>query len=777
MASINSKKLLPSSNSTKEKNYLVPVENIIPGDTDKLKTSNDSQRKRKKTVLSEVLKVKRTVIKVEKLINNNKKLTEKDQKRKQKLLERDRFRKREQRLESKDSKQKSMGITPGLPKTGFLDSIKRFLFFTLLGAAFTKFGKHLSKISEFLNKLGPAFEFLESFTGNLLNGLIDFIDFGYSAYDTVQQFVKDVGGEDAEKKFNEFSKQFNTFANLAIIAGMASMSSGNNSNRDKFGSRQKRPKRVMRRYAQRYGAKSATRKFGKKAVQSLGGRFSKTVGRRIFARVPIIGGLLDFAFSLAMGEPVGRAAAKAVGATLGSALGSFIPIPFAGTILGGVLGDIVGGALYDTFTGTRGIEVKQGGGRVTRDGKVVGRRIRRGIKKEKFKLKLIEPNIQTTPGKDVGGEKSIQKLFPKNKDGISSFDALNKISGIFKDMPLVGSLMTSVVNVILGQKPISNLFDTIVLNFGRLFDLNAKSILSTPNIMQLKNKFDSKMTNAFNAILSQLFLGKKVILENGEGDKNGDPGSTDPGFTDPGFTDPGSTDPGPSGSGYVSANEVYNYLLLKKMSVNHAKGIVANISRESSFEIAARGDTDIGGSFGLFQWNKRAGRSGPMMKAVPDWKTNWKGQIDYALGEDYGPRYLSRTFSTAGEAAYDWMKYWERPSEEIQKQYTNQKYENIIKGLGLSSKKTSPPGGLAPLNLEEMGTTATPLVSSSSPKGAKTSALSQNTSYEVASGGGIIMMQRVIIKESIPVPLKGNTTTIDNSSSIKDNPFQSLHIG
>ena len=151
MASINSKKLLPSSNSTKEKNYLVPVENIIPGDTDKLKTSNDSQRKRKKTVLSEVLKVKRTVIKVEKLINNNKKLTEKDQKRKQKLLERDRFRKREQRLESKDSKQNIMRITPGLPKTGFLDSIKRFLFFTLLGAAFTKFGKHLPKISEFLN--------------------------------------------------------------------------------------------------------------------------------------------------------------------------------------------------------------------------------------------------------------------------------------------------------------------------------------------------------------------------------------------------------------------------------------------------------------------------------------------------------------------------------------------------------------------------------------------------------------------------------------------------
>ena len=35
----------------------------------------------------------------------------------------------------------------------------------------------------------------------------------------------------------------------------------------------------------------------------------------------------------------------------------------------------------------------------------------------------------------------------------------------------------------------------------------------------------------------------------------------------------------------------------------------------------------------LFQWN--AGRADRMMMAaVPDWQTNWQGQIDYALGED-----------------------------------------------------------------------------------------------------------------------------------------------
>ena len=50
-----------------------------------------------------------------------------------------------------------------------------------------------------------------------------------------------------------------------------------------------------------------------------------------------------------MGEKPGRAAAKAVGATLGAGLGSLIPVPFAGTILGGFLGDLLGGKIYDMF--------------------------------------------------------------------------------------------------------------------------------------------------------------------------------------------------------------------------------------------------------------------------------------------------------------------------------------------------------------------------------------------------------------------------------------------
>ena len=68
--------------------------------------------------------------------------------------------------------------------------------------------------------------------------------------------------------------------------------------------------------------------------------------RPLFKRIPVFGPLIDFAVSLALGEPVGRAAAKSVGAAVGGTLGSFL-FPGAGTILGGVVGDLLGGSVYD----------------------------------------------------------------------------------------------------------------------------------------------------------------------------------------------------------------------------------------------------------------------------------------------------------------------------------------------------------------------------------------------------------------------------------------------
>jgi hypothetical protein len=53
-----------------------------------------------------------------------------------------------------------------------------------------------------------------------------------------------------------------------------------------------------------------------------------------------------------------------------------------------------------------------------------------------------------------------------------------------------------------------------------------------------------------------------------------------------------------------------------------------------------------------------------MVQAVPDWKRNWKGQIDYALSEPEGRTYANRSFGSAEEAAYWWCYYFERPRDK-----------------------------------------------------------------------------------------------------------------
>jgi hypothetical protein len=94
----------------------------------------------------------------------------------------------------------------------------------------------------------------------------------------------------------------------------------------------------------------AIQKIGKNLMKSMGmGPGAKGLSkllRPIFKRIPVFGPLIDFAVSLALGEPLGRAAAKSIGAAVGGTLGSFL-FPGAGTILGGVVGDLLGGSVYD----------------------------------------------------------------------------------------------------------------------------------------------------------------------------------------------------------------------------------------------------------------------------------------------------------------------------------------------------------------------------------------------------------------------------------------------
>lgn len=504
MTAINTKKLLPPPKTSKstENKFLVPLSNIIPDSSSNvsgadIKPDGENEKPQRTSILYEVIRIRNKVIKIEGLINKNNKIFQRSEENKRKLLERERFAKRERDLErNKSNKVKGLSI-PSPPQLGFLDRLKQFLLFTTLGYVFNKFNKHIPKIIDILNNLKPLFSFFKDLTGNLLNGFVDFVGFGYKAYDQVKGIVKSIGGENFEQKFNEFGKQFNTFANLAIIAGLAA-SGGSD-----FGLRGRRPtnrprldgvrgstvgEQAQSRYLRRYGQKAAETRFGQQSLKKITGKGIARVAGRAFGKIPIIGGLIDFIISTVIfKENPGRAAAKAVGATIGSVLGTFIPVPFAGTILGGILGDIVGGALYDTLVGNKGLEAKAQGGQVTRGGKKVNKKARRSIRKIRRKPPRIQPQ-KTIPGKDIGGKKSIEKIFPSspNSNTKNPLGLLETASKNLKEVPLIGGLMGASIDITMGQKPDKKVFQKIGDGFGALIQsaVDSQTSLTMDNVQK-----------------------------------------------------------------------------------------------------------------------------------------------------------------------------------------------------------------------------------------------------------------------------------------------------
>jgi hypothetical protein len=711
---INSQKLLPQAKLTSTK---VNVE--------------------KKNVLlkKELINIRKTLISIDKLLLSNSLFQRKATELKRKDTERQRFKEKETRLERKKEKEITKDDKSSVPQLGIFDRINRFITFTFLGFLFNKFSKYLPQVLEFSKKIQPIAQFIESFIGNVFNGIVDFIDFGYDAHNKVSNFAKQIGGENFQKTFDDFSSNLTKFINLAIIAGMATMGGtdfglgkkggkpglGSNSFQKSTAAEKVKNARI-RNIQKKYGpgarkiyenalnngktpqqAEAAIKRGLKKGVsirpgaESLAARtakkgsiFSRGLGKasgriatrvlgkagkrlagKVFGRIPIIGGLVDFLFALWSGEPIGRAAAKGVGATIGSALGTFIPIPFAGTILGGILGDIVGGALYDTIVGSRPdrqkVQGRSRGGPITR-----GRRKVRGVVKRTVRVTKSPPKVPPAkPGESIGGKKNLQKIFPEpvgqQKDKtVNPYGFLTDTANSLLGTDIAGALGAVFIKPFLGQLPtkedyknfglamniwISNAMskgliggnatggfaDGGIINNGMMGDISKWAEKSIEEMIK------NKVTDAINNLKRNLGLEPTTRI--------GDPSAYGPGMRG-GFSPTGIQ------------KDIYEYLLSKGLDDNQALGIMANIHRESGFRLDAVGDS--GSSFGLFQWH--AGRRDRMIAAVSDWRTNWKGQIDYALSErgEPGPEYMRTSFGSPEDSANWWMRRWERPADYIQ---------------------------------------------------------------------------------------------------------------
>lgn len=583
--------------------------------------SDVSNLKDNKSSLRDLLvSINEKVIKIDKILKKTTKLQNKDYQRKLRDQRTERNQERERKLEEKkkeDKKQKP--DEKKLPGLGFLDRIKRFLFFTFLGWLTNKYWDKIPAILEFTKKLTPIIGVIETIGGAIFNGVVNFIDTGYKVYDGLRDFTKQIGGEDFQKKFDDFSKNLNTFINIAIIAGMATMGGtdfgiggkprggrrnglygkrkgkfgvspvetdrGINFRRDRttgetrgsgdvlserridklrkaekltfdgksatdMAYQQRKGKiDVMKKYADKYGRDAAVRRFGERGVKSLGGKYARsqfsnlarkgivnTLGkggtkaalkviRPLVKRLPFIGAFVDFALSVALGEPLGRAAFKSIGAGLLGAIGTGFGGPL-GAIIGGFAGDWAGGKLYDIFFGgqqnvdDKSKPKKKARGGVTRGGKEVSGNIGRTLKVKRTLRKTLVPPKPTkiTPGIDIGGEDKIKSMFPEpslQQSGVyqSPFGFLYDSTNSMGDIPYIGPLFSVFGKLILGQTPKSSDYKIISLGLTSWITnaitrnlLNGNSVDKMLKDFPLWVEFSIKnlITGVANKVISEL---------------------------------------------------------------------------------------------------------------------------------------------------------------------------------------------------------------------------------------------------------------------------------
>jgi hypothetical protein len=366
---------------------------------------------------------------------------------------------------------------------GFLDRIKSFLFNIFLGYISLRLLPYLPKLAGVVGTIVKVQDVIIDISGKILNGLVSFVDKAYEVHDKTRKFLGDLGGESFTKTFDGFIGAMDKviLASIAAAIAFGELRDTGGPSPDGFGGGRRgqirgditdqgffnkktgrwqgsfsgkngvyRTEEAARRYARRFGRDAAVRRFGEKGVGYLGGKYARSqatnlarrgiIGlagkggtklilgtvRPLLKRLPIIGALLDFGLSVALGEDPGRAAFKSIGAGLlgsvGAAVGS-LAFGFGGIvggILGSIGGDAIGGALYDMFFGNKNPTSKQKvqgraqGGPITRGGQLPSS-IKRTVQKPKITRSLKVQTTEVKPGQSVGGEDKIEKVFPETE--------------------------------------------------------------------------------------------------------------------------------------------------------------------------------------------------------------------------------------------------------------------------------------------------------------------------------------------------------------------------
>ena len=473
--------------------------------------------------------VKTQIIKVENLIRNNFTFQKKATEKKRIRGERTKDQVDEAALEKKDAKADKAGKKISLPKLGFFERIKQFFMNLLIGFIVMKLLPHVGGLGNLAVMMVGAIEWITDFAIGTLDAVASFVDGAYTLLDAAGKWMPFIFGPAGMKGIEILGEGIRKVVGAVTIVatGLAFLAGKflkwmNPVNWVKAGVKgvwnlvtggpKKPTTAAMRKYALKHGRKAAVKRFGKDAVKKLGGKFGRSVVTNVarkaavgalgksgtkqvlqFAKkfispvvkkIPFIGALLDFVLNVfVFKEPVGKAAFKAIGAGLGiwigGIIGTLIPIPFAGSAIGGWLGgmggDALAGAIYDGIFGNKKpsgseepeSENKAGGG-PTRGGVKMGS-ISRNLKKSKEVSRTHKPNItELDPGKNIGGKKKLVEMYPDTEEDEQGRkvtvkkgekedqNPLGHIEETYKDMSkadFFGPLMAIAYKTLVGDRP------------------------------------------------------------------------------------------------------------------------------------------------------------------------------------------------------------------------------------------------------------------------------------------------------------------------------------
>lgn len=231
----------------------------------------------------------------------------------------------------------------------------------------------------------------------------------------------------------------------------------------------------------------------------------------------------------------------------------------------------------------------------------------------------------------------------------------------------------------LSSEFIRNLIAFDFSDMGRQVDSSLSKVRTTFNRMEID------FFNAINILVQPFDFGEEEDQQK-------------PSDQQPSTYEPPPVKETTGGGKILNSQAAYSYLRQLGVPHIHALGILANIKGESGFRIDSKQPNGPG--VGLFQYSS-AGRKNAFLQNVPDWKTNWKGQIKYAIGEDAGPAYFKTQFTSPEEAAEWWMNKWERPDPRVRgdRRKEHNDFIKSFKPAGIEKPTQTTPLAAPPTNL------------------------------------------------------------------------------